>query len=198
MRTYIFITLSRLQVWSAASPLQQHRRPTTEARSRLVTPPASISLAARRRGLRLDLRQADADALPFADESFASVLSGNVIFHGMMSDVGRRLAESWRVLKPGGLYQDTMLSKCDGQFGRGLPAAPVRRPVGPVRRIRLRSGVESPLARTAVMVARGGRWLVIAIRRELPQTRLARATAPARVRRVLTRLVSRISICFAG
>ncbi|HYZ40706.1 MAG TPA: class I SAM-dependent methyltransferase [Stellaceae bacterium] len=52
------------------------------------------------RGLRLSLRQADADALPFADESFDYVLSWNVIFHGTMGDVGRRLAEIWRVLSP--------------------------------------------------------------------------------------------------
>src|SRR5271168_4797307 len=76
------------------------------------------------RGLRLSLRQADADALPFADESFDYVLSWNVIFHGTMGDVGRRLAEIWRILKPGGLYQGTMLSKRDAQFGRGRPVAP--------------------------------------------------------------------------
>jgi 2-polyprenyl-3-methyl-5-hydroxy-6-metoxy-1,4-benzoquinol methylase len=34
------------------------------------------------RSLRLNLRQADADALPIADESFDDVLSWNVIFHG--------------------------------------------------------------------------------------------------------------------
>jgi len=76
------------------------------------------------RGLRVGLRQADADALPFADESFDYVLSWNVIFHGTMGDVGRRLAEIWRILKPGGLYQGTMLSKRDAQFGRGRPVAP--------------------------------------------------------------------------
>ena len=43
------------------------------------------------RALRLSLRQADADVLPFADESFDYVLSWNVIFHGTMGDVGRRL-----------------------------------------------------------------------------------------------------------
>src|SRR5258705_10976422 len=68
------------------------------------------------RGLRLSLRQAGADALPFADESFDYVLSWNVIFHGTMGDVGRRLAEIWRVLKRGGLFQGTMLSKRDVQF----------------------------------------------------------------------------------
>ena len=76
------------------------------------------------RGVRLSLRQADADALPFVDESFDYVLSWNVIFHGTMGDVGRRLAEIWRVLKPGGLFQGTMLSKRDVQFGRGRAIAP--------------------------------------------------------------------------
>src|SRR5215470_15953861 len=66
------------------------------------------------RGLRLSLRQADADALPFADESFDYVLSWNVIFHGTIGDVGRRLAEIWRVLRPGGLYQgyDAVQARC--------------------------------------------------------------------------------------
>jgi tellurite methyltransferase len=76
------------------------------------------------RGLRLSWRRADADALPFADQSFDYVLSWNVIFHGTMGDVGRRLAEIWRVLKAGALYQGTMLSKRDAQFGRGQPVAP--------------------------------------------------------------------------
>jgi tellurite methyltransferase len=76
------------------------------------------------RGLRLSLRQADADTLPFADERFDYVLSWNVIFHGTMGDVGHRLAEIWRILKPGGLYQGTMLSKRDTQFGHGRPVAP--------------------------------------------------------------------------
>jgi SAM-dependent methyltransferase len=70
------------------------------------------------RDLRLSLRHADADTLPFSDENFDYVSSWNVIFHGTMGDVGRRLAEIWRVLKPGGLFQGTMLSKRDVQFGR--------------------------------------------------------------------------------
>jgi tellurite methyltransferase len=88
---------------------------------------AGIEVAGREaaeRGLRLTLRQADADALPFAEQSFDYVLSWNVIFHGTMGDVGRRLAEIWRVLKPGALYQGTMLSKRDAQFGRGRTIAP--------------------------------------------------------------------------
>jgi tellurite methyltransferase len=71
------------------------------------------------RGLRLSLRQAEADAVPFAEGTFDDVLSWNVIFHGTMGEVGCRLAEIWRILRPGGLYQGTMLSKRDAQFGRG-------------------------------------------------------------------------------
>jgi tellurite methyltransferase len=37
------------------------------------------------RGLRLSLRQGDADALPFPDQTFDCVLSWNVIFHGTMA-----------------------------------------------------------------------------------------------------------------
>jgi SAM-dependent methyltransferase len=76
-----------------------------------------------RPGYPLDGRDEHDDALPFADESFDYVLSWNVIFHGTMGDVGRRVADIWRVLKPGGLYQGTMLSKRDAQFGRGRPVA---------------------------------------------------------------------------
>ena len=91
--------------------------------------PAGLDFARREaaaRGLRLSLRQADADALPFDDESFDYVLSWNVIFHGTMGDVGRRLAEIWRILKPGGLYQGTMLSKRDGSSAAagGSPPTP--------------------------------------------------------------------------
>jgi len=50
------------------------------------------------RGLQLSLRQADADALPFGDESFNYVLSWMSSFRGTMGDVGCRLAEIWRVL----------------------------------------------------------------------------------------------------
>jgi tellurite methyltransferase len=76
------------------------------------------------RGLELSLRQGAADALPFADASFDFVLSWNVIYHGTLGDVGRRVAEIWRVLKPGGLYQGTMLSKRDIAFGVGREIAP--------------------------------------------------------------------------
>ncbi|MGH7093892.1 MAG: class I SAM-dependent methyltransferase [Stellaceae bacterium] len=76
------------------------------------------------RGLALGLREAAADALPFADGAFDFVLSWNVIYHGNQGDVGRRLAEIWRVLKPGGLYQGTMLPARNGNYGIGRRIAP--------------------------------------------------------------------------
>jgi len=80
--------------------------------------------AAAKRGLRLVLNQGSADALPFPEASFDFVLSWNVIYHGTMGDVGHRLAEIWRVLKPGGLYQGTMLSTRDTQYRTGRAVAP--------------------------------------------------------------------------
>lgn len=78
--------------------------------------------AARR--LTLELRQADADSLPFPESSFDFVLSWDVIYHGDLGDVGRRLAEIWRVLKPGGLFQGTMLPSRNSNHGVGRLVAP--------------------------------------------------------------------------
>jgi len=79
---------------------------------------------AQARGVSLGLRQETADALPFDDSSFDFVLSWNVIYHGTLGDVGRRLAEIWRVLKPGALYQGTMLPTRNINYGRGRTVAP--------------------------------------------------------------------------
>jgi SAM-dependent methyltransferase len=61
---------------------------------------AVVRETARARGLSLGVLHGTADALPFDDASFDFVLSWNVIHHGTLGDVGRRLAEIWRVLKP--------------------------------------------------------------------------------------------------
>jgi len=76
------------------------------------------------RGLDLRLHQARADALPFPDETFDFVLSWNVIHHGNLGEVGQRIAEIWRVLKPGGLYQGTALPKRNLNYGQGQEVAP--------------------------------------------------------------------------
>ena len=76
------------------------------------------------RGLTLGLHEGMADALPFSDESIDYVLSWNVIHHGTLGDVGRRLGEIWRVLKPGGLFHGTVLSTRDSNYGLGRAIAP--------------------------------------------------------------------------
>jgi SAM-dependent methyltransferase len=55
-----------------------------------------------RRGLA-NVRQADVQALPFADASFDAVISSSVLYHGWVVDVRGALREMHRVLRPGGL-----------------------------------------------------------------------------------------------
>jgi tellurite methyltransferase len=85
---------------------------------------AILRETARARGVSPGLHQGTADALPFDDGSFDFVLAWNVIHHGTLGDVGRRLAEIWRVLKPGALYQGTMLPTRNINYGRGRLVAP--------------------------------------------------------------------------
>jgi 2-polyprenyl-3-methyl-5-hydroxy-6-metoxy-1,4-benzoquinol methylase len=79
---------------------------------------------AARRGLSIDFRQASMMDLPVADASCDFVLAWNVIYHGDRTVVDRCVAEIARVLKPGGIYQGTMLSKRNGNFRRGREVAP--------------------------------------------------------------------------
>lgn len=55
--------------------------------------------------------EARMDALPFDDQAFDHVLSWNVIYHGDENVLLRTVNEIRRVLKPGGTYLGTMLSK---------------------------------------------------------------------------------------
>lgn len=64
---------------------------------------ASVERAVRRcalAGYRADLRVADAEHLPFANETFDVVYSYGVMHHS--PDTAQCLREAWRVLKPGG------------------------------------------------------------------------------------------------
>jgi tellurite methyltransferase len=58
--------------------------------------------------------------LSFDDRSFDYVVAWNVIYHGDAAVVSRCLDEVRRVLRPGGIYQSTMLSKRNAAFGKGV------------------------------------------------------------------------------
>ena len=109
------------------------------------------------RGLRLSLRQADADTLPFADESFDLVFAVNS-FH-QWPDKERAVAEMIGVLKPAG---DLVLSirdfRTEGRFepaGAGAAtaqeAADLLRELG--LQVRVREVVHSP--KRATFLVRG-------------------------------------------
>jgi SAM-dependent methyltransferase len=76
------------------------------------------------RGLAVSTRTGLMTDLPYEDGSFDYVLAFNVIYHGDRSVVERAIAEIRRVLKPGGLYQGTMLSKRDTTRLKGREIAP--------------------------------------------------------------------------
>ena len=87
-------------------------RPRRGARDGRGTRPAGEPAPGSRRRL----------AVPAA--GFDYVLSWNVIHHGTLGDLGRRLGEIWRVLRPAGLLQATVLSTRDANYGIGRAIAP--------------------------------------------------------------------------
>lgn len=70
-------------------------------------------------GLAIDYRIGEFYALPFDDHSFGLVIAWNVLYHGDGATAQRALREICRVLKPGGLYVGTMLSKRNARYGQG-------------------------------------------------------------------------------
>jgi SAM-dependent methyltransferase len=78
---------------------------------------------AQARRLAIDAQIGLMTDLPFADAGFDYVLAWNVIYHGDGAIVDRCIAEIRRVLRPGGLFQGTMLSKRNGNFGAGREVA---------------------------------------------------------------------------
>lgn len=75
-------------------------------------------------GLSLTTQAVAMTDLPFSDAHFDYVLSFNVIYHGDEKVVRRTLSEITRVLKPGGIYQSTMLSKRNDGYGKGREISP--------------------------------------------------------------------------
>ncbi len=79
---------------------------------------------AQRLGLSLDLRVGPMTHLPYPDAHFDYVLAWNVIYHGDGDIVRQCIADIRRVLRPGGMYHSTMLSKRHQRFGQGREIAP--------------------------------------------------------------------------
>ncbi|MEB3229750.1 MAG: class I SAM-dependent methyltransferase [Leptolyngbyaceae bacterium] len=70
-------------------------------------------------GVTIDFTQGSMEMLPYSDQTFDYVLAFNVIYHGDRPVVSRCIQEIHRVLKPGGFFQGTMLSKRNGNYGKG-------------------------------------------------------------------------------
>lgn len=85
---------------------------------------AEVSRAAEAERLTIATRSAPMTALPFPDGHFDYVLSFNVIYHGDPAIVATAIGEITRVLRPGGVYQGTMLSKRNANHGVGTEVAP--------------------------------------------------------------------------
>lgn len=79
---------------------------------------------AEREGLEIAAQTAAMTALPFPDDHFDYVLAFNVLYHGDPAIVAAAVDEIARVIKPGGTYQGTMLSKRNTNFGVGTEVAP--------------------------------------------------------------------------
>ncbi len=79
-----------------------------------------VGRRARNAGVRVELCEGNFAPLPFEDDSFDYVLSYNAVYHGDEASLRSTLSELRRVLRPGGIYQCTMLSKANHEYGRGL------------------------------------------------------------------------------
>jgi tellurite methyltransferase len=75
-------------------------------------------------GLPTHAAVADVTRLPYPDATFDYVLAWNVVYHGDGGAVAAAGAEVTRVLRRGGMYQTTMLSKRHTEFGHGREVAP--------------------------------------------------------------------------
>jgi SAM-dependent methyltransferase len=75
-------------------------------------------------GFEIVVQASAFDELPFPDASFDYALAWNVIYHGDAAALTRAIAEAWRVLRPGGLFQATLLSKRHYKYGQGIEISP--------------------------------------------------------------------------
>lgn len=85
---------------------------------------ARVRALAAEQGLAVDARPGLMTQLPYEDASFDYVLAFNVIYHGDGPVVAAAIEEISRVLRPGGVYQGTMLSKRNASYRVGAQVAP--------------------------------------------------------------------------
>jgi SAM-dependent methyltransferase len=85
---------------------------------------AEVKQRAATAGLVIHTHEAPFTALPVADATFDYVLAWNVLYHGDADVVRSAFGEVHRVLRPGGWFQLTMLSKRNAKFGRGTEIRP--------------------------------------------------------------------------
>jgi SAM-dependent methyltransferase len=85
---------------------------------------AEVRRTAEAEGLSVATETVSMTELPFADHAFDYVLAFNVLYHGDGEVVRTAFAEIARVLKPGGTFQATMLSKRNAGFGLGTEISP--------------------------------------------------------------------------
>ena len=79
---------------------------------------AAMLAMARRKHPALDLREGDAEKLPFADESFDAVVMNFGLLHVPRPD--RAVAEAFRVLRPHGRFGFTVWAQPDQAVGLGI------------------------------------------------------------------------------
>lgn len=83
-----------------------------------------VRAEAERRGLPVTVATGDFTDLPYPDVVADLVLAFNVVYHTDEPGLRRAAAEVARVLRPGGVYQCTLLSKRNGQHGLGEEISP--------------------------------------------------------------------------
>ncbi|MCX6045565.1 MAG: class I SAM-dependent methyltransferase [Chloroflexi bacterium] len=79
---------------------------------------------AKQTGQTLHLTTGDMAHLPYAEHFFDLILTWNVIYHGLSTDITTTMAEIKRRLKPGGYLLCTLLSTRHYRFGLGNEIEP--------------------------------------------------------------------------
>jgi tellurite methyltransferase len=84
---------------------------------------ASVTLvdgALSQRGMEDRVLKAGMAALPYESETFDWVIAWNVLYHGSFFDLVTATGEVRRVLKKGGRFEGTFISKRNAHFGGGI------------------------------------------------------------------------------